>query len=231
VDVQIVFFGFFVVFAIVAAVISAAIAKRARQAAQQWAAAHHWSWAASDRLLPDRWSSPPFRRGKSRSARNVLTGTWNGRPATSFQYSYTTGSGKNRTTHFHHVVAYSLPAHLPWLQLEPEGLGDSIAKFFGGQDIEFESSQFNDAWRVKGPEGQFPYDFLHPRMMQRLLGPDVSGASITVEGSDVYLYRSGKQELAVIQPSLQLLSDIVEHIPRFLWLKMGYDPEATGAAR
>ena len=230
-DGQIVFFGIFVVIAIIVMAISAAAAKRARQAAQQWAAAHHWSWAVSDRLLPDRWSSPPFRRGSSRSARNVLTGTWNGRPATSFQYSYTTGSGKNRTTHFYHVVAYSLPARLPWLQLEPEGLGGSIAKFFGGQDIEFESSQFNDAWRVKGPEGQFPYDFLHPRMMQRLLAPDVSGASITVEGSDVYLYRSGKQELAVIQPSLQLLSDIVAHIPRFLWLKVGYDPEATGAAR
>lgn len=216
---------------IVVVVISGVMARRARKAAQQWAAAHQWSWSATDPTLVRRWSSPPFRRGSSRSTRNVLTGTWNGRPATSFQYSYDTGSGKNRSTHYFHVVAYSLPARLPWLQLEPEGVGNSIAKFFGGQDIEFESSRFNDAWRVKGPEGQFPYDFLHPRMMQRLLGSDAYGTSITVEGSDLYLYRSGKQNLAAIQPSLQLLSDLMDQIPRFLWLKVGYDPEATGAAR
>ncbi len=225
-------FLFFAVVVGAVMVASALIARRTRQAAQQWAAAHHWTWSASDGALVDRWISPPFQRGSSRSARNVLTGTWNGRPATSFHYTYTTGSGKNRTTHHFHVVAYSLPARLPWLQLEPEGVGDSIAKFFGGQDIEFESASFNEAWRVKGPEGQFPYDFLHPRMMQRLLQPDTARASITVEGSDLYLYRSGKQQLAAIQPSLQLLSDLVDQIPRFLWLKVGYDPDrASGATR
>ena len=104
---------------IVVVVISGVMARRARKAAQQWAAAHQWSWSATDPTLVRRWSSPPFRRGSSRSTRNVLTGTWNGRPATSFQYSYDTGSGKNRSTHYFHVVAYSLPARLPWLQLEP----------------------------------------------------------------------------------------------------------------
>ncbi|WP_147918963.1 hypothetical protein [Ruania zhangjianzhongii] len=215
----------------VAIVIQFVIAHRRRKAAQQWADAHGWTYTRSDGSLVKRWSSPPFRRGSSRAAINVLTGTWNGRSATSFTYKYTTGSGKNRTTHYHHVVAFSLPARLPWLRLEPEGVGDSIAKFFGGQDIEFESAQFNDRWRVKGPEGQFPYDFLHPRMMERLLQPDAYGSAITVEGADIYFWRSGKQELSVIAPALHLLSGIVDQIPRFLWLKVGYDPNASGTAR
>lgn len=216
---------------VIAIVAQFVVAHRRRQAAQQWAAAHGWTYIRSDRSLVTRWSSPPFRRGSSRAAINVLTGSWNGRSATSFTYKYTTGSGKNRTTHYHHVVAFSLPARLPWLRLEPEGVGDSIAKFFGGQDIEFESAQFNDRWRVQGPEGQFPYDFLHPRMMERLLAPDAYGSSITVEGADIYLWRSGKQQLAVIEPALHLLSGIVDQIPRFLWLKVGHDPNPSGTAQ
>lgn len=231
-DSQVPFMVIFAIVAIVGLVVGIVGASRARKAAQQWAAARGWSYRGSDPALVNRWGSAPFGRGSSRSAFNVVTGTWNGRPATSYQYKYSTGSGKNRTTHHFHVVAYSLPARLPWLQLEPEGLGDSIAKFFGGQDIEFESAQFNEAWRVRGPEGQFPYDFLHPRMMQRLLQPDAHGTSITVAGSDIYLYRSGRQRLEAIEPSLHLLSGIVDQVPRFLWLKVGYDPnQATGAGR
>ena len=216
---------------VIAFVVQFVVAHRKRKAAQQWAAAHGWTYSRFDASLVTRWSSPPFRRGSSRRAINVLTGTWNGVPATSFTYKYDTGSGKNRTTHYHHVVAFSLPARLPWLRLEPEGFGDSIAKFFGGQDIELESAQFNDRWRVKGPEGQFPYDFLHPRMMERLLAPDAYGSSITVEGSDIYFYRSGRQNLEAIEPALYLLSSIVDQVPRFLWLKVGYDPDAEGVTR
>lgn len=216
---------------VIAFVVQFVVAHRKRKAAQQWAAAHGWTYSRFDASLVTRWSSPPFRRGSSRRAINVLTGTWNGVLATSFTYKYDTGSGKNRTTHYHHVVAFSLPARLPWLRLEPEGFGDSIAKFFGGQDIELESAQFNDRWRVKGPEGQFPYDFLHPRMMERLLAPDAYGSSITVEGSDIYFYRSGRQNLEAIEPALYLLSSIVDHVPRFLWLKVGYDPDAEGVTR
>lgn len=215
----------------VALAINFAIARKKRKAAEQWAAAHRWTFRRTDSSLVTRWSSPPFRRGSSRKAINVLTGAWNGVAATSFAYRYDTGSGKNRSTHYFHVVALSLPARLPWLRLEPEGVGDSIAKFFGGQDIEFESARFNERWRVQGPEGQFPYDFLHPRLMERLLQPDAYGSSVTVEGADIYLYRSGRQNLDVIEPALHLLSSIVDQVPRFLWLKVGYDPDAQGAAR
>ena len=39
-----------------------------------------------------------FNRGHSRKAYNVIHGPWHGREVIAFDYQYTTGSGKNRTT-------------------------------------------------------------------------------------------------------------------------------------
>ncbi|SEE66433.1 hypothetical protein [Ruania alba] len=199
-------------------------AKKRREFLMRWAAGRGWNYSRSGRHMVGRWQSPPFGRGNSRRAENVLTGTFHGQNVVSMTYQYSTGSGKNRSTHYFHVLALHLPAPLPWLQLSPEHLGTSIAKFFGGQDVEFESSAFNDAWRVKGPEGQYPYDVIHPRMMERLLQPDAIGRSISIEGPDILLHVSGRQQVQMIDLYLNLLYGISELIPRHVWLRVGHDP-------
>lgn len=203
--------------------------KKQREAAQAWAASRGWTYHRNVPSLVQRWQSAPFRRGHSRRAQNVLTGSFHGRHVVSFQYQFTTGSGKNRTTHTYHVVALSLPARLPWLQLSPDGMGAGVAKFFGGQDISFESKAFNDAWRVQGPEGRFAYDFIHPRMMDRLMAPDALGRSFTVEGNDIFIAVSGGQRLEAIDVYVNALYGIQDLIPRHLWLEVGYDPLASPA--
>lgn len=200
--------------------------KKQREAAQAWAAARGWTYTRNVPALVQRWESAPFRRGHSRRAQNVLTGTFQERHVVSFQYQYTTGSGKNQTTYTFHVVSLSLPARLPWLHLGPDGAGASVAKFFGGQDINFESKAFNDAWRVQGPEGRYAFDFIHPRMMDRLMAGDALGKSITVEGNDIFLAVSGRQQLEAIDTYVNLLYGIQDLIPRHLWLDVGYDPLA-----
>ncbi|MBA3410619.1 MAG: hypothetical protein H0U15_07220 [Geodermatophilaceae bacterium] len=50
-------------------------------------------------LLGDR-----FDRGFGRRARNVLTGTWDGRPAVAFDYSYKTRSSDRTQIHYLSVV-------------------------------------------------------------------------------------------------------------------------------
>lgn len=203
--------------------------KQRSEAARAFARARGWTYTANVPALTRRWRSAPFGRGHSLSARDVLTGTFEGRHIVSYEYQYTTGSGKNRSTWTYHVVALSLPVPLPWLQLSPDGAGAAIARFFGGQDIAFESQAFNDAWRVKGPPGQFPYDFIHPRMMRRLMANDAVGRSITVEGADIYLAVSGRQVLEAIDVYVNLLYGIYDLIPRHLWLKVGHDPLAQRA--
>lgn len=201
--------------------------KKRREAARAFAAAHGWTFTVQVPALTQRWRSSPFQRGHSRRARNVITGRFEGMPFVSFEYQYTTGSGKNQSTHYHHVVSLSLPARLPWLRLSPDGAGASVAKFFGGQDIRFESKAFNDAWRVEGGDQRFAYDFVHPRMMDRLMAPDTIGRTICVEGSDIFLAVNGRQVLEAIHSYVNMLYGIYDQIPRHLWLNVGYDPLAS----
>ena len=198
--------------------------KKRKEAIRAFAARRGWAFQDRVPALANRWQCPPFQSGRSQRATEVLTGPFHGEQAVSFNYQYSTGSGKNQTTHHFHVVALHLPVPLPWLRLTPENFGTSVARFFGGQDITFESQAFNDTWRVQGPENQFPYDFIHPRMMDRLMQPDAVGTNITVHGQDILLHVSGRQDIARIDYCLNLLLGVVQQVPRHLWLRMGHDP-------
>jgi hypothetical protein len=203
--------------------------QRRRAAALAFTQAHGWTFTEEVPALVARWRSAPFGQGRRQRATNVITGAFHGRQIVSFDYQYTTGSGKNQTTWAYHVVALSLPVPLPWLQLSPDGAGAAVDKLFGGQDVEFESEAFNKAWRVEAPPGQYAYDFIHPRMMDRLMAPDAVGKQITVEGADIMLAVRGKQVLEAVDVYVNLLYGIADLIPRHLWLKVGYDPLARQA--
>ncbi|WP_434081387.1 hypothetical protein [Sanguibacter sp. Z1732] len=215
-----------VVVAVGAAIVTHVLNRKRQERIRAYARHRGWTYQPHSREVANRWTSPPFDAGRARQANEVLTGTFHGEQAVSFSYRYVTGNGKNRSTHHFHVVALHLPAALPWLRLNPEGFGSAISKLFGGQDIRFESKAFNDTWRVQGPEGQFPFDFIHPRMMDRLMQPDAVGHNITVEGQDILLYVRGRQEVERIDFYLNLLLGIIQLIPRHLWLRVGHDPLA-----
>lgn len=198
--------------------------KRRLQACRDWCTRSGWALVGSDRSLSGRWHGAPFDVGRSRRASEVVTGRFRGHPVTSFGYQYTTGSGKNQHTVRHHVVAMALPVRLPTLQLTNDGFGASLAKSFGGQDIQFESVAFNEAWRVESPDPRTAHAVLHPRLMERLLAPDARRLSIRIEGSDVLCWVSGRQQLEAIAAHATVLADVVGSVPRFVWQEHGYDP-------
>ncbi|MCL3863176.1 hypothetical protein [Actinotalea sp. K2] len=191
---------------------------------KEWAGRMGWSYVGSDRSLASRWSRQPFGTGHARRVSEALTGPFQGRQAVSFTYRYTTGSGKNQTTVTHHVLAMRLPAFLPTLELTPDGLGARLAKVLGGQDIQFESEDFNQAWRVVAPDNRFAHDVVHPRLMERLLRADARGLSMRIEGTDILCWSPGATRLDVIGPRLQVMAAVVNAVPRFVWLDHGYDP-------
>jgi hypothetical protein len=197
---------------------------RRHQAVVAWAAAAGWTLVGTDRSLVDRWRGAPFRIGHAKSVSELLTGRFGGRDARSFAYRYTTGSGKNQSTSTFHVLTLALPAYLPTLELTHDGLGARIAKVVGGQDISFESTAFNDAWRVEAAIPKFAHDVIHPRLMERLLRPDALGMSIRIEGTDILCWTHGTPRLESIAARLQVLVAIVDAVPRFVWLDHGYDP-------
>src|SRR5690606_11195053 len=115
--------------------------------------------------LVGRWRGQPFNLGHSRRVEHLLSGDFQGRPAAVFEYRYTTGHGKNRSTTRLTVVMLALPTFLPDLEITNEGVGARIAKMFGGQDIQFESEEFNRRWRVQASVRKTAHDIVHPRFM------------------------------------------------------------------
>ena len=111
----------------------------------------------------------PFGQGSSRRAYNLVHGRrgeveWN-----IFDYRYTTGSGKRRTTHRYGVVAARVPLGFPRTVLRPENLFDKVASMAGFDDINFESESFSRRFHVSGADRRFAYDLVHPQMMEYLL--------------------------------------------------------------
>lgn len=197
---------------------------RKSKALQAWAAAIGWRYVGSDASLARRWRGAPFEVGHSKRVSHLMMGPFQGRAALSFTYQYTTGSGKNQSTYTFHVLSMALPAYLPNLQLTPEGLGAKIAKTFGAQDIQFESEDFNRAWRVQAGVEKFAHDVLHPRTMERLLAADARGLHLRIEATDILCWTTGSTATERIGPRLQVLKALVDAIPRYVWLDHGYDP-------
>ena len=196
---------------------------------QTWCRASGWRFVGADPSLVGRWQGEPFNAGHSRRASEVMLGRIGERPAVSFTYRYTTGSGKNQTTYTFHVLALPLPAYLPRLQLTPDGLGAKLAKVVGGQDIQFESEDFNKAWRVESRDLKFAHDVVHPRLMERLLRPDARGTSMRIEGTDILSWTTGATRTETIAKRLTLMTAVIDAVPGYVWRDHGYDPGQPGS--
>jgi len=185
-----------------------------------WAVGVGWRFVGSDQSLLERWRDRPF-TGHAQRVSELVVGTFAGRSAMSFVLS-----GGGEVTRRFHVVAVELRASLPTLELTPDGPGATLAKAAGGEDIQFESEDFNRAWRVRADDRRFAHDVVNPQVMERLLRDDARGLSLRIEGSDILCWTPGEHDLDAIWARLQLMSDVVGAVPRFVWLACGYDPGA-----
>ena len=94
-----------------------------------------------------------FSQGRSRRFYNALEGDTGDTKITIGDYRYTTGSGKNSTTHVQtRCVLHSSTMHVPNCYLRPENaFFDKIGAMFGGQDINFaDNPAFSGAYVVQG---------------------------------------------------------------------------------
>jgi hypothetical protein len=204
------------------------------EAIAAWAQATGWSFVGRDDSLAYRWVGEPFGSPDEREADEVLVGTYAGAQAVSFTYRATEvrrgSDGKTeRSTTSHHIVALTLPAALPTVEVTPEGLGARLAKIVGAQDIQFESDEFNRAYRVEGTEPQVVHAVLHPRLMERLLQPDVRGTAWRIEGNTILAWHGGSTDVERITPTLGLLVAVRDAVPRHVWLDHGHDPAAAAS--
>jgi hypothetical protein len=94
-----------------------------------------------------------FQNGRAKTARNVLRGRMHQAELILTDYSYTTGSGKSKTTHTQTLCAVkSATLNLPHCFVRRENrVFDFLGKVFGGQDINFEEDpDFSKAFVLQG---------------------------------------------------------------------------------
>lgn len=200
-------------------------AKKRREAFAAFAAQQGLTYVESDDTLANQWQGEPFGRGDHRRARTVLSGLYQGRQVVAFDYSYQTHStdskgNRQTTTHKYGVVVMRLPGPLPRLEVTHEGIfGGAVANALGFADLQFESEQFNRAFRVKADDPRFGHAVIHPRMMELLLARGEIGWRF--EGDSVVGWDRGAHTPVEVLNRLQLLQQVVEQVPPYVWRDYG----------
>ncbi len=135
-------------------------------------------------------------------------------PFQAFHYQYTTGSGKNRQTHYFTVASVDMPMWMPNLSVSLEGFFDMVGKFFGGQDIQLESHDFNEKFRIVGSSEKVAHDILHPQMMEWFM--HVVPPGFQMHGNKVVLWRNGTLEENFVLDSRAMLAQFWNLVPDYV---------------
>ena len=113
-----------------------------------------------------------------------------------FDYRYTVGSGKNKSTPKQTVVmAQSGELSVPTFQLSPESLFQKIAGLFGFSDINFEDDpSFSKAFKLTGPNVEQIRAFFTANRRKEIL----SQRQVTLEGNrDQFLFYQGRRQWSI----------------------------------
>jgi hypothetical protein len=177
-------FLLFVGLAVVAASISWYFSEQRRKALAEAAQLMGFDWLdKSPGLL-----TAPFRnfalfnRGGGADAFNVMRGQVGSREVLVMDYKYTTGSGKNRSTHTQTVVVFpQMASPLPKFELSPENFLSKIMQAFGYRDINFEEHpEFSRKYLLRGSDEEGIRAVFH----QDLLDHFASHPGWSVESAD-----------------------------------------------
>ena len=158
-----------------------------------------------------------FDFGRAKAVRNVMYGRQGDREVRAFDYRYTTGSGKNsRTYHWTcGLVTTGGATSWPHLTLGPETFFERIAQVVAGDDIDFESEEFNRDWEVRCEDRRFASAMIDPEMMLHLMDK-AEGCRVEVGGTWVLVYY--EQTPPEEQPQAIARSvALCERIPPVVW--------------
>lgn len=197
-------------------------AKRRKAAIASVVAHYGLGYLPEDRERTRYFTSTPFGIGDNRRARDVVWGEFDGRAFETFAYSYeteTTDSDGNTTTTTHRfqVTWVPLPARLPTLRLTADNKLKRLGKKLGARDLDTESHEFNQRWKVWYQDERVAHAMLTPRMIERFLAPDTAGRGYVFEGNTLFTYKQGVSDLTDIREVVSRLHDTVDLVPKFLF--------------
>ncbi|MFA5795468.1 MAG: hypothetical protein WC980_10445 [Candidatus Brocadiia bacterium] len=110
-----------------------------------------------------------FQKGHSQKAANIIGGQKDGLYTELFDYQYTTGSGKNQSTHHFSICILTLPQSFKYIHIRSEGLFDKLASLVGFNDLDFNQyPEFSKRFWVKSADEEFARVFVSSEIMQFL---------------------------------------------------------------
>ena len=131
-----------------------------------------------------------FNRGRSRRMTNLVEGDSGDVKISIFDYRFTTGSGKNSTTHNQTIIALqSQQLRCPEFTMRPEGFFDKIGSAIGFKDINFDTHpDFSKLFVLKGPDEAAIRSYFTPTVLEFF----ESHPKISLEASDdtMFFYRN-----------------------------------------
>jgi hypothetical protein len=208
---------------------------RRRDELGEFAQQHGLQYSASDPFGLVDMSFTFFRKGDGRGCENVLWGTWQDMPlaVTDFWYydeNTDSRGGRSRTYHRFSVAEVQVAAWMPHVSIGRENLFTEAIQHAGFHDIEFESEDFNRAFRVKAEDREFAFKLIDARMMQWLLSIP-GGLGMEVQGPKFIVY-SRKLAPTELIPLFGTAQGFHQHIPRLVWSEYGMasDQAAAGGA-
>lgn len=183
---------------------------------QQFASNHSLSFLIYDTMsIPDYYSAYSFfREGHSRKAYNICKGIEKDIKVLAFDYTYTTGSGKNRQVHNFTPIIIESDLMFKPLVIRPENLFDKLGAAMGFDDIDFESAEFSKKYYVKCADKKFAYDIIHAKMMEFLLECKI--ASIEAQGYSILFHQGKTLSMSEVELLLMAAHRFIDLTPDYV---------------
>lgn len=152
------------------------------------------NWKYKQKIVVNEKPGSIFGLGNFRFAFDVIIGTLKGLPFNSFEYHYTTGSGKSQQTHFLQIFELTLPRLMPHMVIDSlvetgsYGASTLPIKFAGSQRIELEGD-FSKYFSLYAPDnyGITALTVLAPDAMVALMD-HASKCDIEIINNKLYFY-------------------------------------------
>lgn len=184
---------------------------------RQFAAMHGWTYLDYTKRYTRKLRGYPFGTGRDARDTAVLTGTFHGMQCATFTHEFiASSSDQDNAPQAFQITLVELPVALPQVDIVPDDWAAKVAKSIGGQDIDFESAEFNKHWRVMCRNAKYAHDIVHPRMIERLNRPDARGIALRVESNYVIAWQAGRQGPDDLARRLGVLTSVAGLLPEFV---------------
>lgn len=203
--------------------------RRNRQTSQirEWALARGFRAWSTRGDLALHYAGGPFGSGRQRSCIDVIEGTYGDVPVRLFTYRYVTGTGRDKKTVHHRVASAQLQLWVPSLELSTENILTRAWGAVRGDDLDLESHDFNQAYRVQAADRAVAVALLHPVAMEHLLAH--RHRSWWYEQGDVLFADRGEWRAADLDFAVSDVVGMARLVPRHI--RRDYGVDTAGGVR